>query len=77
MSIQLIHYEYIPIFRRKCLSVAPSDAAPEIKKLATWVARKPGGRGFVREAIDAVLDAHGFDWTPEGSRQAMKDDKRP
>jgi len=66
-----------PIFRRKCLSVAPSDAAPEIKKLATWVVRKPGGRGFVREAIDALLDAHGFDWTPEGSRQAMKDDKRP
>ncbi len=61
-----------PIFRRKCISVAPSDAESDIKKLATWIARKPGGQGFVREVIDAILAAHGFDWTPEGSRQAMK-----
>ena len=61
-----------PIFQRKCLSVAPSDAEPEIKKLASWIARKPGGKGFVREVIDAILAARGFDWTPEGSRQAMK-----
>lgn len=64
-----------PIFQRKCLSVAPSDAVPEIKKLAGWVARKPGGQGFVREVIDAILAAHRFDWTPDGSRQAMKQGK--
>ncbi len=61
-----------PIFRRKCITVAPPNAEPEIKKLATWIARKRGGEGFVREVIDALLAAHGFDWTPEGSRQAMK-----
>lgn len=61
-----------PIFQRKCITVAPSDAEPVIKKLATWVARKRGGEGFVREVIDALLAAHSFDWTPDGSRQAMK-----
>lgn len=60
-----------PIFRRNCITVAPADADPQIRKLATWVARKRGGRGFVREVIDALLAAHGFDWDPSASRQAM------
>ena len=61
------------VFHRDCLTLAPSDAHPEIRKLAKWIGRKPGGRGIVREAIDAILAARGFDWTPATSRQVMAD----
>ena len=33
--------------------------------LADWVGKSPGGRGIVREAIDAVLAARGYNWTAE------------
>ena len=62
-----------PVFRTKCLTVAPPDADPEIKKLASWVASKPGGQGFVREVVDALMDAHGFDWTADSGRQSFED----
>ena len=64
-----------PIFRQKLITLAPADAHPEIKKLATWVGRKDGGRGIVREAIDAVLEARGFDWSPSASRQSFGEGK--
>jgi len=60
-----------PVFRRRCVSVAPTNAVTEIKKLATWVANRSGGEGFVREVIDALLAARGFEWNPEASRQAF------
>ncbi|MEW5700634.1 MAG: 3-deoxy-D-manno-octulosonate 8-phosphate phosphatase [Candidatus Zixiibacteriota bacterium] len=46
------------IFRRRgLLTLAPPDAHPEILRLARWVGTMPGGRGIVREAIDALLAA--------------------
>jgi YrbI family 3-deoxy-D-manno-octulosonate 8-phosphate phosphatase len=66
-----------PIFRCDCLTAAPCDADPQIKKLAGWIASKPGGQGFVREVIDALLDAHDFDWSPQATRQAIKTERLP
>lgn len=54
-----------PIFEDIGIGVAPCDAHPEIRKMAHWVGRSSGGRGIVREAIDAVLAAHGFSWPPK------------
>jgi 3-deoxy-D-manno-octulosonate 8-phosphate phosphatase (KDO 8-P phosphatase) len=46
------------LFRRRgLLTLAPPDAHPQILRLAKWVGAVPGGRGIVREAIDALLAA--------------------
>lgn len=47
-----------PVFEQVGIAVAPMDAHPRMKKLAHWVGTHPGGRGIVRETIDAVLEAH-------------------
>jgi 3-deoxy-D-manno-octulosonate 8-phosphate phosphatase (KDO 8-P phosphatase) len=54
-----------PIFERAGIGVAPSDANPVIREIADWIGKCPGGRGIVREAIDAVLDAQGYNWPPK------------
>jgi 3-deoxy-D-manno-octulosonate 8-phosphate phosphatase (KDO 8-P phosphatase) len=36
-------------------SAAPADAAPEVRAAADFVADLPGGRGAVRQAIEALL----------------------
>lgn len=41
------------------VSVAPPDAHPKIKKIATWITKKPGGHGAIREVAEAVLQAQG------------------
>jgi len=41
------------------LPMAVADAHPEIKRAAAWVTPSPGGRGAVREALEALLDASG------------------
>ena len=53
-----------PVFEKVGIGVAPCDAHPEIQRMADWVGSSPGGRGIVREAIDAVLSARGFSWPP-------------
>jgi YrbI family 3-deoxy-D-manno-octulosonate 8-phosphate phosphatase len=35
--------------------IALSDAVDEVKKVACWVAKKPGGRGGVREVCDIII----------------------
>jgi 3-deoxy-D-manno-octulosonate 8-phosphate phosphatase (KDO 8-P phosphatase) len=40
--------------------MAVSDAVPEVLALATYITRKPGGRGAVREAVDHLIGAHGL-----------------
>ena len=40
-------------------SAAPADADPEVCRVASYVCRLPGGRGAVREAIEALLRASG------------------
>jgi 3-deoxy-D-manno-octulosonate 8-phosphate phosphatase (KDO 8-P phosphatase) len=41
------------------LPCAPSDAAPEIKKIAAYISGKEGGKGCVREVIEKVLKLNG------------------
>ena len=49
----------IPPMRLAGFSAAPSDAAPEAKRAARFVCTLPGGRGAVREAIEALLKSEG------------------
>jgi 3-deoxy-D-manno-octulosonate 8-phosphate phosphatase (KDO 8-P phosphatase) len=40
--------------------VCPSDAVPEIKKIAVYKTKQVGGQGCVREVVEHVLKAKGF-----------------
>jgi 3-deoxy-D-manno-octulosonate 8-phosphate phosphatase (KDO 8-P phosphatase) len=37
------------------LAACPSDAAPEVRQAAHFVAPSPGGRGAVRDLVEALL----------------------
>ncbi|HEX9751155.1 MAG TPA: HAD hydrolase family protein [candidate division Zixibacteria bacterium] len=50
------------VFRRAGITLAPADAHPRILEAAQWVGRSRGGGGIVREAIDALLEARGYEW---------------
>ena len=39
--------------------VCPADAVDEVKEVADWVTAHPGGRGCLREAIEATLRQQG------------------
>lgn len=41
------------------VAVCPADAVDEVKEVADWVTTKPGGKGCLREAIEATLRAQG------------------
>jgi 3-deoxy-D-manno-octulosonate 8-phosphate phosphatase (KDO 8-P phosphatase) len=45
----------LPIMRRAALSLAPADAADEVRAEAGYVCRLPGGRGAVREMVEFIL----------------------
>lgn len=45
----------LPVMRRAGFSVAPSDAHPIVKDVATWVLKRPGGRGCIREFVEGLL----------------------
>ena len=47
------------VLLRAGLPVAPSDAHPEVRRRVPFVTRAAGGRGAVREVIDAVARAQG------------------
>ncbi len=49
----------LPLLRRAGLAVAPADAVPAVRRAAHWVSRAPGGRGAVREVLEALLRAQG------------------
>ena len=55
----------MPVFNKVGIGLAPADAHPDVRRTAHWVGRSPGGRGIVREAIDAVLKARGLEWSPQ------------
>ena len=42
--------------------VCPSDAVEEVKEIADWISSRPGGKGCLRECIEATLRAQGK-WT--------------
>ncbi len=49
----------LPAFERVGLRFAPSDAVSDIRERADVVTERRGGRGAVREAIEAILKARG------------------
>jgi len=49
----------LPVLRRAGLSAAPADAAPDVLTRVDWISRTAGGRGAVRELIEAMLRARG------------------
>ncbi len=49
----------VPAFKASGLRIAVADAAPEVVEMADWVTRAPGGRGAIREVVEAILRAQG------------------
>jgi 3-deoxy-D-manno-octulosonate 8-phosphate phosphatase (KDO 8-P phosphatase) len=54
-------------FEAAGVRIAVADAAPELVERADWVTQAPGGRGAVREAVEAILRARG-DWAEASAR---------
>jgi len=49
----------LPLLTRVGLAAAPADAVKEVKAVAHYVARQPGGRGAVREVCELIIEARG------------------
>jgi 3-deoxy-D-manno-octulosonate 8-phosphate phosphatase (KDO 8-P phosphatase) len=49
----------LQVLRRVGLPIAVANAVAEVKAVASFVTRAPGGHGAVREAIEALLRARG------------------
>jgi len=49
----------VPVLRRVGFSVAVADAVEEVKKVADYLSKKPGGRGAVREVCEIIMKAKG------------------
>lgn len=49
----------LPVIKAVGIGVAPSDAAEEVKAVATYVSPFPGGHGCVRDCIEKVMKAAG------------------
>lgn len=49
----------LPVLRRAGLPAAVANATAEVRAVACWTSRRPGGRGAVRELAEAVLRARG------------------
>lgn len=49
----------VPVLRRCGLPIAVANAVDEVKDLAAYITEATGGRGAVREVIEAVLKARG------------------
>jgi 3-deoxy-D-manno-octulosonate 8-phosphate phosphatase (KDO 8-P phosphatase) len=50
-------YPDLPILRQVGLSAAPADAPMALREAAFMIMQNPGGRGAVREFIEAILTA--------------------
>jgi len=50
----------IPVLKVAGLSVCPNDAPEEVKKEVDYVSPLAGGRGVLREIVEAVLKARGL-----------------
>jgi 3-deoxy-D-manno-octulosonate 8-phosphate phosphatase (KDO 8-P phosphatase) len=48
---------------RAGLALAPANAVAEVKRAADWIARRRGGDGAVREAVEMLLKARRA-WPP-------------
>ncbi|MCM8821122.1 MAG: HAD hydrolase family protein [Candidatus Omnitrophica bacterium] len=50
----------IPAMRKAGLSVAPSNACPEVKDIADYICKKNGGEGAFREIVEIILKEKGI-----------------
>ena len=50
----------IPVMRLAGLSFAPSDAAAEVLEVVDGVTLVPGGKGVIREVVEAIVRAKGL-----------------
>lgn len=50
----------LPVMLASGLSATVADAMPEVRARAHWISQLGGGRGAVRELIDALLRAKGL-----------------
>ncbi|MGN6391444.1 MAG: KdsC family phosphatase [Gemmatimonadales bacterium] len=50
----------LQVLRRVGLPIAVANAVSEVKALAAYVTRAPGGHGAVREVVEALLKARGL-----------------
>jgi 3-deoxy-D-manno-octulosonate 8-phosphate phosphatase (KDO 8-P phosphatase) len=53
----------LPAMARAGLALASANAVAEVKRVAHWVARRRGGDGAVREAVEMLLKARRA-WPP-------------
>lgn len=49
----------LPVIQAVGLGVAVADAAEEVQQGANWITTTPGGRGAVRELVEALLKTSG------------------
>jgi 3-deoxy-D-manno-octulosonate 8-phosphate phosphatase (KDO 8-P phosphatase) len=49
----------VVVMRRVGLAIATANARPEVKEIAHYVTKVPGGQGAVREVIELLLQAQG------------------
>ncbi len=49
----------VPLLKKVGLPVAPADASPEAKEVATYITEVGGGKGVVREVAELILKAQG------------------
>ncbi|MCC3157890.1 3-deoxy-D-manno-octulosonate 8-phosphate phosphatase [Hymenobacter sp. 15J16-1T3B] len=49
----------LEVMQRCRLAACPADAAADVRAISQYVAELPGGRGAVRELIEAVMKAQG------------------
>jgi 3-deoxy-D-manno-octulosonate 8-phosphate phosphatase (KDO 8-P phosphatase) len=65
----------LPVMRRCGLPVAVANAVAEVKECAAYVTSAEGGRGAVREALEAILKARGtWNESVSGFLRARGDD---
>lgn len=58
----------LPLFNKVGFSACPQDAHPYMKKIASIVLHRDGGRGAGRELCDLLMMAHGFINTDGGPK---------
>jgi 3-deoxy-D-manno-octulosonate 8-phosphate phosphatase (KDO 8-P phosphatase) len=53
----------LPVLRTAGLAACPADAVAEVREAAHFITHAPGGRGAVRELVEAILKHQGA-WEP-------------
>jgi 3-deoxy-D-manno-octulosonate 8-phosphate phosphatase (KDO 8-P phosphatase) len=61
----------VPVLRDCGLALAVADACADVRRVAHYITRTPGGHGAVREAIELILRCQGR-WTEERQAEGEK-----